>query len=157
MDTFRIKTSISLLVVLMSGCCPVMYTKSPGISGRVLYADSNLPVVGVTAQLNELSFDVRIGSPVKTNTIFIAVERTDTNGCFRIRAQKGLGIYIVPMDIFPVEYQLQLINEEHVFHSYDFSHRALGDQDVYEMGDILFEQSEVPKPSVPALPLERAH
>ncbi len=102
-------------------------------------ADSRMPVGGVNARLTEIQYYQSTGVAMTTNIQVITIEKTDTNGVFYINAPKQIGIYIMPMDIFPLEYRLDLIYDQKVFETHEYLHRSLSDKHFYELGDIMFK------------------
>ena len=142
---FEMKTTTyttCLITLILSGCCPVIYSVYPGFSGRVVYTDSRYPVSGATAQLKKIRCYLKPDSnQTFTNVVTVASVTTDSNGFFRIKSPKRLGIYIMPMDVFPGLYQLELNDKNRVFWSSEYLHRCLWDKHFYDLGDMKLEQS----------------
>jgi hypothetical protein len=136
----NMKNTILLLALLFSGCCPVLYTKHPGFSGRILYSQTQAPVEGAEITLKQFRYYGESGSTnnYSTNCI-VAKTTTDERGLFYINDPKSLGIYIAPMDIFPCHYKLNMIFNGKEIGLHESYHRALGDTHFYELNEIFFE------------------
>ena len=76
-----------------SGCFPYYYTARPGITGTVVSAASQQPVVGA---------GIAFG---RTNAV---VAQTATDGSFLIPPQKQWGIWIIPQDVFTMRYAVSI-------------------------------------------------
>jgi hypothetical protein len=86
----RLIRAASILVVgVLAGCLPIPHTtpRSNEFSGRVLDAETHLPIAGVSVSLNQ--------SP--HHTIY-----TDSNGYFRMKAQENFHwLYVAPEGHWP--------------------------------------------------------
>ena len=76
-----------------SGCFPYHYTDRPGITGTVVSAASQQPVVGA---------GIAFG---RTNAI---VAQTAADGSFEIAPKKQWGIWIIPQDVFTRRYAVSI-------------------------------------------------
>ena len=139
----KLRQILCLFAVLLSGCCPVLYTRYPGFSGRVLYADSRLPVSGAGVSLREIRcYEDSRTNVVVTTGVVVASDTTGANGVFHFRASKRLGIFIVPMDIFPGQYRLDLNYHVEDIGSYECRHRCLNDVHFHDLGDVILDLSD---------------
>lgn len=136
----KARHTLCLLVVLLSGCCPVLYTKHPGYTGRIVYADSQMPVSGADASLKKILRRMKDGYVV-SNIVEVASDTTDTNGVFYIKAPRGLGIYIFPEDVFPLQYRLDLSLNGEVFRSSAYSDKCLGGIHFHDLGVVIWKSS----------------
>jgi hypothetical protein len=73
----------------LTGCFPIQYTINPGASGAVVDAQSKNPVTGASVLLAT--------SKRRVSTT------TNNHGEFMVSPDQEWGIYIVPMDPFPLE------------------------------------------------------
>lgn len=82
-----------LVSAFLSGCFPIQYTINPGASGRVVDAENNDPIADA---------NVHLDTSTHTNTKRRVSTTTNNRGEFCIPADQEWGIYIVPMDPFPL-------------------------------------------------------
>jgi hypothetical protein len=81
------------VLLTTSGCFPYHYTARPGITGTVVSAASQQPVVGA---------GIAFG---RTNAI---IAQTATDGYFAIPPKKRWGIWIIPQDVFTRYYEVSV-------------------------------------------------
>lgn len=134
----NLKHTICLAALFISGCCPVLYTEHPGFSGRVIYSDTQLPAAGTDVNLKRIDYP-DAGEPDSV----VASVKTEPNGEFYIKAPKQLGIYIIPMDFFAVQYRLEIIHRNRLVKSTEYSHGALGYKNFYDLGEISFDPGQL--------------
>jgi hypothetical protein len=116
--------SVFAVAVALTGCFPMRFTKRPGVSGSVVDSQTRMPISGaevfftrapytfyrftnttVSGRREESKTAPRPQPPQLDFAISNALPPfvlTDANGRFAIPPITKWGIYIMPMDVFPV-------------------------------------------------------
>ncbi len=136
---FKFYICILLYLSAFSGCMPYHFTQRPGVSGKVFDADTNSPIIDVKVQLGRDLPDERYFS-IEDKSIYITKSSIDGN--FYIAPKKKWGIYVVPMDIFPLPYKLTFTHENFNAHSIEFSYAAWDKPDTVDFGTIYLKQKK---------------
>ena len=107
-----------------SGCFPYHYTTCPGVAGKVVNADTHQPVAGA---------GVCFG---RTNATELA--RTAADGSFSIPARRRWGIWIIPQDVFALQWTVCIRHEGYETNctEFPFSAAATGRAVDRQLGDI---------------------
>ncbi len=84
------------LIIGLTGCFPMHFIMRPGISGTVVDDATPRPVVDTIVTLRMRTVRGEI------TTSASAPAATDAKGAFAIAPARRWGIYIVPMDVFPL-------------------------------------------------------
>ncbi len=115
-----------LVTLALSGCFPIRYLARPGISGSVVDEATGAPVPNATVILS------RRGD---TEYPLIATV-TDTQGRFALPERRAIGVYIVPMDVFPFLGTLDIYASGYLKVSRDVRSEILGKTPPIVLGEI---------------------
>src|SRR5215471_16285477 len=93
----RMRSAVAILLFcsVLAGCIPARFLENPGVSGKVVSADSGAPIADATVRL-ELKNTGHATGPAILSTV------TDSSGAFEIAPRKKWGIMILAADYFPM-------------------------------------------------------
>jgi hypothetical protein len=107
--------TLSVALVLCSGCIPYHFNTRPGASGLVVDALNGVPIEGARVSVTPMRSDEPVG-----------VATTSVDGSFLVQPRHQWGVYIVPGDIFPFPFRLSIDHDGYQRTTIQFNHRAMG-------------------------------
>lgn len=84
----------------LSGCLPLRYNASPGVSGVLVDAERHLPIAGAEVVVSQLIYPPPSAEAAFTNSR-PPVVTSDTDGHFLIPAERRWDFFVIPIDVFP--------------------------------------------------------
>jgi hypothetical protein len=124
-----------MLSVVLAGCAPAAFTIVPEIRGRVVDVNGE-PVSGASVHITK-----KADSPGREQDITLS---TDSSGKFFRKEASMWGLYIVPMDVFGTQFQIQARDATRRGKVTEFGRTwghvrilGLGKTDVADLGDLV--------------------